>query len=75
MDLQSAVAAKYFGTEPAFMLEEGFLWAGLRFKQGDARQFPFPVLHQGSKRIKCISCGSDASQRIGENYTAGGALR
>lgn len=75
VDLQSAVAAKYFGTEPAFMLEEGLLWAGLGFEQGHVRQFPFPVLHQSCKGVKCISCGGDASQGIGENDTAGGALR
>lgn len=75
MDLQSAVTAKHFGTEPAFMLEEGLLRAGLRFEQGHVRQFPFPVLHQGRKRVKCISCGSNAGQGIGKNDTAGGALR
>ncbi len=75
MDLQSAVAAKHFGTEPAFMLEEGLIWAGLRFEQGHVRQFTFSVLHQGCERVKCISCGSDASQGIGENDAAGGALR
>lgn len=75
MDLQSTVAAKHFGTEPAFMLEEGILWAGLRFEQGHARQFSFPVLHQGCERVKCISCGGNASQGIGKNDTAWGALR
>lgn len=75
MDLQSAVAAKHFGTEPAFMFEEGLLRAGLRFEQGHARQFSFPVLHQGCKGVKCISCGGNASQGIGKNDTAWGALR
>lgn len=75
MYLQSAVTAKHFGTEPAFMLEEGLLWAGLGFEQGHVRQLPFPVLHQGCKRVKCVSCGGDASQGIGENDAAGGALR
>lgn len=32
VDLQSAVAAKHFGTKPAFMLEEGLLWAGFCLK-------------------------------------------
>ena len=75
MDLQSAVAAKHFGTEPAFMLEERLLWVGLGFVQGPVRRFPLPVLHEGCERVKCISCGGDASQGIGENDTAMGALR
>lgn len=75
VDLQSAVAAKHFGTEPAFMLKEWLLWAGLRLEQGHVWHFPFPVLHQGCKRVKCIGCGSDASQGIGEDDAAGGALR
>lgn len=75
MDLQSAVAAKHFGTEPAFMLEEGLLRAGLGVKQRHVGQLPFPVLHQGGKGVECVSRGNDASQWVGENNTTGGALR
>lgn len=75
VDLQCAVAAKHFGTEPAFMLEERLLWVGLGFEQGHIWQFPFPVLNQGCKRVKCVSCGSNARQGVGEDDAAGGALR
>lgn len=76
VDLQRAVAAKHFGAEPALMLEKGLLRAGLGVEHGHTGQLAIPVvLHQGVEGVEGICRGCDAGQGVGEDDTAGGALR
>lgn len=75
MDLQRTVTAKHFGTEPTFMLEERFLWAGLCFKQRQVGKFAFPLLDESCQGVKRVGCGCNAGQGVGEDDATGRARR
>lgn len=75
VDLEGTVTAKHLGTEPTLMLEEGVLRAGLSVKHRHVGGLPLAVLHQSGERVESVGRGCYTGERVGEDDTAGGAVR
>ena len=75
VDLQGTVTTKHLGTESTLMLEEWVLGAWFCVEHRHVGGFSLAMLHQSREWVQSIGRCCYAGKRVGEDHTAGRAVR